>query len=539
MKKTFSKTAAAAPADAELLKAALRGDLPDLTRLIAAGANIDARNSFGHTPLMIAAARGHIEIARALFDAGADINALAKGDNTAIGMSASLPGAAMTEFLLAGGADPLLGHADVPKNLLRAAISRGQEQLFDRLTGAGADVHYIDEGGRTLLMLACDSGQPVMLKRLIALGLDPLLKDKNGTTPAARAAEKGSEACLRILLDAGAGLQENDRNEALLSLAAKSGSPDAVALLLERGADPNIGRDREYAPLHAAIRAKSLRCVELLLQRGADPLTKTWSDGKEITAEEIAKSQGGEMARLVCAAARKFHLPLAGETGDLALIKELLAEGIPVDTPDYSGDTALLNAVNQCKTDAVKLLLEHDANPNYATKYGRTPLLDAIRSSDWDLPERKPEVVELLLQGGADPNTWDAKKKLTALATAVEKGQVAMVSSLLAHQADANLPCGDKGRTPLFTAIENKSPEMVKLLLEGGARVNVKDTAGFSLMSMADECGSREIRDLIVDQHWQEMEDIAEGATQLKGQVRALKTLKYKQVPRRPIIPRR
>lgn len=538
MKQAFSDTATAAPADAQFFKAALKGDLPEIARLIAAGANIEARNAVGHTPLMIAAARGHLAAAQALLDAGADVNAVTKGGNTAVGVTASLPDAALTELLLARGADPLLGQADVQKNLLRAAVSRGQEQLFDRLIAAGTDFRYADAGGRTLLMLSCEAGQPGMLKRLVALGLDPLVKDRASRTSATRAAEAGSEPCLRILLDAGATLEEDNYGSGLLTLAARKGAPDAVALLLERGADPNLNHDRDNAPLRAAIRSKDLRCVELLLQHGADPLSKAREKSQELTDEEVATAQGGEIGKLVSAAARKFHLPLAAKEGDLALMRTLLEEGIPTETRDYGGCTALLNAVEQCKPDAVRLLLEYKADPNAAAGHGRTPLIDAVKSFDWKTPERDPELVELLLQAGADPNTLDARKKLTALATAVAKSEIAMISSLLAHKADPNLACGDKGRTPLFTAVEMKSPELVKLLIDGGASVNVKDAAGTPLKSLADECGNREIRDLVLDQYRQEMEDIAESSTQLNDQVTPLKALKYKQSARKPVIPR-
>jgi ankyrin repeat protein/ketosteroid isomerase-like protein len=64
-----------------LMAAVTTGDVDEVRRLIAAGAEIDERfpavNGFNdaHTPLLVAARDGHTEIARLLLEAGADVNA--------------------------------------------------------------------------------------------------------------------------------------------------------------------------------------------------------------------------------------------------------------------------------------------------------------------------------------------------------------------------------------------------------------------------------------------------------------------------------
>lgn len=48
----------------ELLIAADEGDVPEVTRLIAAGANVDAMDDNGNTPLIRAAIKGHVSVIR-------------------------------------------------------------------------------------------------------------------------------------------------------------------------------------------------------------------------------------------------------------------------------------------------------------------------------------------------------------------------------------------------------------------------------------------------------------------------------------------
>lgn len=65
-----------------LMAAVVDGDADAVTRLLAAGADVDERFPMaggfndGHTPLLVAARDGHTEIARALLHAGADVNAV-------------------------------------------------------------------------------------------------------------------------------------------------------------------------------------------------------------------------------------------------------------------------------------------------------------------------------------------------------------------------------------------------------------------------------------------------------------------------------
>jgi ankyrin repeat protein len=58
-----------------LLRAAGRGDTDAVGRLVAAGADLSARNGQGLTPLMLAANHGHCRAIELLVDLGADVNA--------------------------------------------------------------------------------------------------------------------------------------------------------------------------------------------------------------------------------------------------------------------------------------------------------------------------------------------------------------------------------------------------------------------------------------------------------------------------------
>ncbi|KAH9180932.1 hypothetical protein AeNC1_017093 [Aphanomyces euteiches] len=85
--------------------AAVQGHPSVVKELVANGANIEARNKNGNTPLIDAALKGHLEVVQALLDLGADVNARNEWDDRAH-MCASWEGHLdVLKLLLAHGAD--------------------------------------------------------------------------------------------------------------------------------------------------------------------------------------------------------------------------------------------------------------------------------------------------------------------------------------------------------------------------------------------------------------------------------------------------
>jgi hypothetical protein len=80
-----------------------------------------------------------------------------------------------------------------------------------------------------------------------------------------------------------------------------------------------------------------------------------------------------------------------------------LVERVDVNARDQHGGVALSYAVNSCKTDVVELLLDHGADPNIRRKDGKSFLHDAA----WQ--RKSPPIIELLVKHGADVNARDSE----------------------------------------------------------------------------------------------------------------------------------
>jgi len=63
------------PPDISIHEAVFRGNIEAVKQHIAAGADVEAKDSFGRPPLHDAAYRGHTEIVELLIAGGADVNA--------------------------------------------------------------------------------------------------------------------------------------------------------------------------------------------------------------------------------------------------------------------------------------------------------------------------------------------------------------------------------------------------------------------------------------------------------------------------------
>jgi ankyrin repeat protein len=91
----------------------------------------------------------------------------------------------------------------------------------------------------------------------------------------------------------------------------------------------------------------------------------------------------------------------AARRGDAAAVKQLLDEGVDVNTKFRYGATALSYACDRGHLDVVKLLVERGADVNVRdTFYNATPLTWAVSPAMGRRPQH-PDVVRLLLQHGA------------------------------------------------------------------------------------------------------------------------------------------
>lgn len=199
--------------------------------LLAAKAQVDARQFGWSTPLIDASASGRADVIRVLLSAGADIGAKDNAGNTALMRAATNRHPEAVNVLLAADADVnarrldgstalmLAMHMDAAekKNFQNrkviAALSPGTEfpapslermEVVQALLAAGADVGAAERNGNTALMLASATGHREVVRLLLAAKADVNARRRDGGTALMLALQNDDSGMAQLLRDAGA-----------------------------------------------------------------------------------------------------------------------------------------------------------------------------------------------------------------------------------------------------------------------------------------------------------------------------------------------
>lgn len=140
----------AAAGNAQLERAAKKGDAQAVSAMIAAGEAVDQRLDIGRTALMVAARYGHTGVMEVLLRAGADVNAKDNNGSTALILAAEYGHLAAVKMLLANGADKTIKNSDgmtaeriaKPDTATRPALgwAPDQAEIYQVLTNAPAQL---------------------------------------------------------------------------------------------------------------------------------------------------------------------------------------------------------------------------------------------------------------------------------------------------------------------------------------------------------------------------------------------------------------
>jgi ankyrin repeat protein len=192
--------------ETSLHAAAEKNDVAAIRKLLADGAQIDARDSTGTTALLMAVHGNRIDAARALIEAGADVNAKNNIEDSPYLYAGARGRLEILKMILAHGAD-LKSVNRYGGTALIPACERGHVETVRTLIAAGVDVDHVNKLHWTALLEAVilgDGGErhQQIVDLLVKAGADVNLADGKGVTPLQHARAGGYKQIEATLLAA-------------------------------------------------------------------------------------------------------------------------------------------------------------------------------------------------------------------------------------------------------------------------------------------------------------------------------------------------
>ena len=191
------------------------------------------------------------------------------------------------------------------------------------------------------------------------------------------------------------------------------------------------------------------------------------------------------------AAEPDLRLVTAAEQQHTQRVRDLVRNGVDVNTPTADGATPLLWASHWDDHETVDLLLRAGADVNTAEDHGITPLAMACENASATMVDR-------LLAAGADPDAVQTNG-VTPLMTAARTGNTRIVETLLAHDVDVNATIPSTGQTALMWATAERHVDIMPQLIAAGADLDAQSTIGFTPLLFATRNGDIEAVTMLLE----------------------------------------
>lgn len=150
---------------------------------------------------------------------------------------------------------------------------------------------------------------------------------------------------------------------------------------------------------------------------------------------------------------------LAARNGDLAAVREHLAQGDSPDVKDSAGQTPLMIATRAGFIDIVDAILAAETRLDSKDNEGNTAL-------GWAAIQGELEISRMLLDAGASPNVQN-RQGLTPLMLATKEGRYVQVEFMLQQKPDFTLR-DYTGRSLLGWARESRDRRILRLFEKMG-----------------------------------------------------------------------
>ena len=481
------------------------GNIEIIEELLAEGANINAQDNIGKSPIMVIMPKEKMEaIYKLMVNYRADLNLKDSYGDTLIHTATMMHAPeSILELLVENGADVNAKNKE-GVTPFEIAIQHHDKEMTRFYANHDADIHTKDTHGISPLSLALEADKELF--EMIISEKNAQSQNSEGNTPLhiALLNDAPLEKILYIIsLTEDVNIRNSDGNNVLYIACTKKQEP-VVKALLEKGGDIfSINKDSDSALrialrdggivqdwiitsktikttdgsgntcLHYAAEWQYVNAIESLVEKGANPLAKN-ANGENILFS-AAKTNDANVINTVVKVGTPVNerdnlgntpLHMAVHWGAIKSIERLLELGIDIDAQNTSGKAALSEAALSGKMNTAKFLLDNGADVNSSDITGCTILMDAIRGQNKD-------VVKLLLDYNANASIQEING-VNAYHEAARIGDIDIIK-MIRDEGGNPLSRDKAGNTP-FSIVMNKDMKVIKAVL--GTSKNITDSDG-------------------------------------------------------------
>ncbi|MDR1443656.1 MAG: ankyrin repeat domain-containing protein [Treponema sp.] len=345
--------------------------------IVQQGANVEAVNATGETPLFVAVKYNGVSTIETLIKAGASINSRDSLGNSALHAAVRWNNEEAALTLINEGID-INAHALNGKTPLHDAVRLGITGIEALLVAQGADIEIRDAEGNTPFMEAVIAGYSPAAQRLVDMGADPNTRNSQGNTPLHIAVSAGHSDMVHQLLFWGAPIHVRNSQGFTPFRIALTLSPQMVSTLLTKDRI-RMADDNGASPLHIAIsEGADPAIIRTIIAQGAR-LSPVDAEGRSPLRLAVDK-EAWELAKIL-ADAGADPFAIAGDSrtpGEITLTKgqgpiQAVFSGKAINARDSSGNTILHYAARSSDPETVVLLLQLGASKSIKNISAESP----------------------------------------------------------------------------------------------------------------------------------------------------------------------
>ncbi len=460
--------------------------------LVEGGADINARNKEGVTPLSIAIQAEDIKTIKLLTTNGASIHTQDTHGRSPLSMAFEMSNDVFEATLNENNCHTQDSEGNTPLHIalknnapmskiqhiigltndvnirnrdgdspLYLAASKNMEQIGKLLLEKGADIFSTNKDNNSPLRLALKEGGK--LQDWLITSKTIVSTDGSGNTVLHYAADWEYDKAIKTLLEKGADINAKNANgETCLFNAAKSNNPQIIQLLVDGGASVKERDNLGSTPLHIAVRWGAQKSAEKLIKLGIN-----------INAQNRAEKS--PLAEAVIA--NKYEVT-----------KYLLENGADPNSCDALGVTILMDTIRVQNADILKLLLNYGANPNLQQINGQNAYHEAAYMGNI-------EIIDLIREAGGNPLARD-KEGNTPFSIALTKG-TKIIDAILGDSY--NITDSD-GNSPIHIVVKStRDTKLLRSLIDKGFPIDTRNANGYTPLNYAIETDNVEMATILLE----------------------------------------